>query len=224
MERSSVRPQPGRRRPIVRKRQRGEVRRPQIADAALRIIGTRGLREFTVQALAREIGVSDAALFRHFPSKLAIVLGAIDRMEEILFEGFPPEAADPLARLGRFFELRVDSVTAHPGVARLLFSEDLALAGGAEGADRVAVFKRRSLDFVRVCLEEARRRRRLTADIGTREATLLVVGALLALLHAGARVADPAAVRRQARRVWRLLERVLSDSGGPARGCRKVVS
>ena len=56
------------------------------------------------------------------------MLAALDRVEELLFEGFPPEDPDPLQRLQRFFRQRVALVGARPVIARLAFSEQLSLA------------------------------------------------------------------------------------------------
>ena len=59
-------------------------------DVALKIIAGEGLRKFTAVAIAREIGTTDGNVFRHFPSKQAIVLAAVDRVEEILFGDLRP--------------------------------------------------------------------------------------------------------------------------------------
>ena len=87
---------------------------PRIADAALKVIGEQGLARFTSQAIAREVGVSDAALFRHFATKEDIVLAVIDRVEEILFADFPPAGADPIERLGLFFRRRIAVIRRTP--------------------------------------------------------------------------------------------------------------
>jgi AcrR family transcriptional regulator len=73
-------------------RRSAEARRREIADAALCVIAAEGLGHFTALAIAREVGLTDGALFRHFPTKDAIVDAAIDRFEELLFEGFCPGA------------------------------------------------------------------------------------------------------------------------------------
>lgn len=67
-------------------RQTSDARRRQIAEAALSVIAEDGLARFTSAAIARKVGVTDGALFRHFADKDAIVLAAIDRVEEILFD------------------------------------------------------------------------------------------------------------------------------------------
>ena len=185
-------------------------RRREIADAALKVIAEQGLARFTSVAIAREVGVSDAALFRHFATKEDIVLAVIDRVEEVLFSGFPPAGPDPIARLGLFFQHRIGVTRAHPGVARLVGSEQLAQAAPPDGVARVAEFRRRSRSFVRGCLAEAHRDGLLAEGVGPEEATVLVLGALLALAHA------PPGPRPRARlpeRVWAVLERVLRRSG-----------
>ncbi len=182
-------------------------RRLEIAGAALKVIAERGLGRFTSLAIAREVGVSDAALFRHFPGKEAIVLAAIDRVGEILFEGFPPEDPDPLDRLGRFFRRRVALIRENPGVARLVASEQLAQAAPPEGVARVTEFRRRSQGFVRACLAEAHREGLLAPGLGPAEAAVLVLGAIVALTH-GHGIAS-GAPEDLALRVWAVLERLL---------------
>jgi len=193
-------------------------RRREIADAALKIIAELGLGRFTSLAIAREVGVSDAALFRHFASKDDIVLAVIDRVEEILFAGFPPEGADPIDRLGRFFQARIEMAREHPGAARLVGSDQLAQAAPPEGVARVAEFRHRSRTFVRGCLAEAHRQGLLAEGVGPEEAAVLVLGALLALAHAAPDARPPA---RLPEHVWAALERLLRGkrrgATGPAR-------
>ena len=186
-------------------------RRREIADAALRVISAHGLGRFTTAALAAEVGVTDGALFRHFDTKEAIVLAAIDRVEELLFEGFPPEATDPIERLGLFFRRRVDVIRGRPGISRVLVSEELAHAAPPEGGARIAGFRRRSEAFVRSCLADAARAGLLAPGVHVEEAAVLVLGAILALAHApGRRRGVPPAL---AARVWSTLDALLRAPG-----------
>jgi AcrR family transcriptional regulator len=188
-------------------------RRREIADAALKVIAEQGLARFTSKAIALEVGVSDAALFRHFATKEEIVLAVIDRVEEVLFEDFPPAGADPIERLGLFFRRRIQVTREHPGVARLVGSEQLAQAAPPEGVARVTGFRERSRSFVRGCLAEAHRAGLLAGGVGPEEASVLVLGALLALAHA------PPGLRPRAtlpERVWGVLERTLRRPAPPA--------
>jgi AcrR family transcriptional regulator len=189
-------------------RKPAEDRRREIADAALRVVATQGLGRFTALAIAREVGLTDGALFRHFPSKEAIVDAAIERAEELLFEGFPPEAEHPIARLGAFFQRRVAVIRQHPGISSLVATEELAKAGSAEGVERVAEFRRRSTDFVRACLAAAERDGQLAPGLRAEEAAIVVLGTLLALAHTTfAQPREP--ISTLAPRVWSALESFL---------------
>ena len=186
-------------------RQPTEERRRQIADAALKVIAERGLGRFTTQAIAAEIGVTDATLFRHFASKEDIVLAALDRVEERLFEGFPPEDADPLVRLELFFRFRASLVGANPVIARLAFSEELPHAAGPRGAQQVESWKQRSLDFIVSCMDEAAAQGRIPRGLPVREVGVMVLGTLIALVRFGELAAGPAA----ANRAWSVIERMI---------------
>jgi AcrR family transcriptional regulator len=195
-------------------RKQAHVRRREIADAALKVIAEKGLGRFTSLAIAREVGVTDGALFRHFATKQAIVVAAIDRVEEILFGEALPAGGDPVDRLGVFFLRRIAIIRRNPGVARLVLSEDLARAAPPAAVRRVTAFRERSADFVATSLAEADRRGLLAADVEVGEAQVLVYGALMALAHAPHLAAPGKPADRVAGRVWRQLERVLRH------GCR----
>jgi hypothetical protein len=106
-------------------------------------------------------------------------------------------------------------IRAHPGVDRLVGSEQLSQAAPPEGVARVAESRRRSQSFVRACLGEAHRDHLLADGVGPEEEAVLVLGALPALAHAPAPLGPRA---RLPERVWEALERVLRRSRRRARG------
>lgn len=185
-----------------------EDRQREIADAALRLIAEQGLRRFTTAAVAERVGLSEGAIFRHFPSKQAIVAGAIDRVEELLFAAAPEQSDDPLERLGEFVRFRIETIHANPGIPRIVFSEELAHAAGPEGAERIGELKRRSFAFVRGCLEEAAQRGLVVTDVPLDHLVLLVQGLLLALVFRSSesRARSPRAAAEQA---WTSVERLI---------------
>jgi AcrR family transcriptional regulator len=181
------------------------VRRGEIADAALAVFGQSGLAGFTMAAIGREIGVTDAALFRHFPGKQAIVAAAIDRAEEILFEGADPTHASGLERLGQFFLRRVQVLQQRPGVSRLLVSEQLAELGSPAAAKRARELKSRSQALVRACIRQAAVQGELAPGTSREVAAVLILGAMMALGHRHL----TSRTKPAAAEVWSALERAL---------------
>src|SRR4030042_1049708 len=66
------------------RRRSTEVRRTQIADAARTVAVKYGSEHITVRRIAKEIGVSEGALYRHFKSKRDILSLMVERIEEDL--------------------------------------------------------------------------------------------------------------------------------------------
>jgi AcrR family transcriptional regulator len=150
----------------------------QIADAALRILASRGARGLTAMEIARMLGISDAALFRHFRDKDAIVAAAIERFEELLEGDIVETGGDPLARLGAFFVRRVDKARENPEILGLAFNDRLAEIAGPAGAERVRRMVGRSIGFVRACLDEAQQDRLVATDVPVELLVWTVVGCL----------------------------------------------
>lgn len=153
-----------------------DVRRRQIANAALKVITEQGLGSFTAAAVAARIGVTDGSLFRHFSTKDEIVLATLAHAEELLFDGFPPDGALPLERLELFFHKFAAS-----GVARLAFSDELLHAAGPAGVARVEAWRARLHSFVIGCLDEARVLGHVPASLQSRPTALIALGTLVAL-------------------------------------------
>lgn len=181
-----------------------EERRREIADAALKIIGERGLREFTAAQIAQEVGIKDGTIFRHFKDKNAITLAALDRLEELL--GAEPRSnQDPLDRLGEFVMSRLRSVAVQPGLQSLIFSDQISHAMGVEGPRRIAALRNRGREFIRSCLSEALEKGQLREALDIDCAVLLVTGMVMSFLFATKDGALATPVDEMEKRCWQTL-------------------
>ena len=107
-------------------RQNTEIRQEQIKQAVLDIIYTDGLKNLSTHNLAKRIGMSEGSIFRHFPTKQAIILSIIDdvqndfigQLREVSTTGEEPEI-----RLRKFICATIEYLVANKGITMLLFSE-----------------------------------------------------------------------------------------------------
>jgi len=94
--------------------------------------GGPGVR-ITTAALAREVGVSEAALYRHFPSKARMFEGLIKFIEDTLFTRINRIMQDELTtaqRCEKILTLLVTFAEKNPGMTRLMTGD--ALTGETE--------------------------------------------------------------------------------------------
>ncbi len=70
-------------RPAGGRRLRAAARRAQLLEVAIAVFGRRGFRGATTQAIAAAAGVSEATIFRHFPSKADLYVAAFRQRTEV---------------------------------------------------------------------------------------------------------------------------------------------
>lgn len=189
-------------------RQSTKVRRVEIVEVAMKVIASKGAKRFTAQLIADEVGMTAGGIFRHFANMDEIVEAIIDRMEVVLFDEFPPDGEDPWCRLREFLEQRIEIMVEHPDISMMLLSDHLSHLGGAEQSRRVQELKRRSQEFVTQCLREAAASGSLASGVTVGAATILVLGAILAVGHATTRVIDDSEKDRLTAEVWAAIEKL----------------
>lgn len=112
--------------PVKRSRQATEFRQGSLVDAALQLAAQRSPADITTGDLALAVGISQGAVFRHFPSKEAIWLAVLDWTADTLIAQLQLAAAQtghPLMALQAVFMAHADFVMDHPGVPRVIFQE-----------------------------------------------------------------------------------------------------
>ena len=103
-------------------------RKHQILQALAQMLETAPGERITTAALAKMVGVSEAALYRHFRSKELMFEGLIDFIEETLFNRIGIVMQEDLgsaARCHRILTLLLTFSQRNPGLTRLLTGEAL---------------------------------------------------------------------------------------------------
>lgn len=101
-----------------------------IVDAARRIISTRGIESLTIREIAKEVKVTEGALYRHFKSKAEIISLLIDDVERTLLSTVQlasEKDADPLSRLQSILFSHISYAEQRKGFTFLLINEALSL-------------------------------------------------------------------------------------------------
>jgi len=71
---------------MATKREKTELRQQQIIAAAAKLIFKYGSEHLTVKRIAAVVGISEAAIYRHFKSKKSILSFLLSHIEEILLK------------------------------------------------------------------------------------------------------------------------------------------
>jgi TetR/AcrR family transcriptional regulator len=104
-------------------------RREQILQTLAQMLEGNPGQRITTASLAREVGVSEAALYRHFPSKARMFEGLISFIEETLFSRVSLILASDqgaIRQCEQILTLVLAFVERNPGMARILTGDALA--------------------------------------------------------------------------------------------------
>lgn len=152
-------------------------RRDEILQALAEMLEKNPEARITTAKLAAEVGVSEAALYRHFPSKAKMFEGLIEFVEEAIFTRVAlivKEEPQALQQIANILQLLLAFCGKNPGITRI-FNGD-ALAGEHERLrSRVAQFYLRIETQIKQILREAEIREGLRTQITVNAAANLLV-------------------------------------------------
>ena len=158
---------------------RKSQRRQQILESLAQMLEANPGSRITTAGLAKQVGVSEAALYRHFPSKSKMFEGLIEFIEETLFSRIKiilNEEHAATQRCEKMLMLLLAFTERNPGITRILTGD--ALAGESERLhQRVAqLFDRFEMQLKQV-IREAEMREGLRPQIPLHAAANLLMSA-----------------------------------------------
>ena len=115
--------------PVVRKRPKPGERRVQILQTLAAMLERPGAERVTTAALAAQLAVSEAALYRHFASKAQMFEGLIDFIEQSVFtlvnQILEREASSSRERASRIVTMVIQFAEKNPGMTRVMVGDAL---------------------------------------------------------------------------------------------------
>ncbi len=104
------------------------VRQQEIVEAARSIITLKGMESLTIRELAKELKLTEGAIYRHFKSKNQIIELLIDDIEKTLLAAVGQGAAgneDPAEKLRNVFTAHLSYVEKRNGVSFSIINETI---------------------------------------------------------------------------------------------------
>jgi AcrR family transcriptional regulator len=105
-----------------------EVRQEQLAQAALKLMTTLGLKGLSVARVARRVGLVPSAVYRHFESKDELLDAVLEMIRERLDANVvqaSQDATDALQVLRRLVMAHVRLIRENEGILSVVFSDDV---------------------------------------------------------------------------------------------------
>lgn len=186
-----------------------DERRAHTVEAVVELAGTQNPSEITTMAIAKHMGLTEGALFRHFPTKQAIWQSVMEWVAQSLLDRVDRAARDldsPQDKLRAMFLGHIDFVAEHPGVPRMLFGE-LQKAGSTVPKRIVQSVIQRYAERLQQTIDAGKACGEFRADLDTGAAATLFIGTIQGLVMQSLLVGDMTRIREDAPKVFTIYSR-----------------
>jgi AcrR family transcriptional regulator len=104
------------------------IRHEQIAEAALDIVRSGGVKGLNVAAVAQKVGIVPSAVYRHFKNKSEIVNAVLDLIRTRLNQNYHDviqRNLEPIEKLNIVLKRHVELIASNNAIPRIIFSEEV---------------------------------------------------------------------------------------------------
>lgn len=153
-------------------------RQQEIVKCARHIIASKGVENLTIAELAKELKLTQGAIYRHFRSKKEIIDLLIDDIERTLFEAVDSAASmpgDSLDRLESILSAHLSYASQRRGISFIIINETLSLKDKSLQRKMLGVIHR-YLDKIEKILFEGQRSDLFRKDINIALSSMIFFG------------------------------------------------
>jgi AcrR family transcriptional regulator len=201
----------------MQKRKDTLVRQKEIVSAARKIIVKYGSEHVTVRKIAREIGITEGAVYRHFKSKREILLLLVDDIESTLIgdiEKNYPDAAGPIDTLEKILLDHMSAVEQKKGVTFQVIAEIISL-GDKKLNSKVYGVINGYIERIKRILADGIKSGQLRSDVDIDAAARLFFGMTQGLVNIWALSQYSYNLEKEYKPVWNTYIQAISPSEKP---------
>ena len=191
-----------------------DERRAATVEAVVDLAAEQNPSDITSTAIAQRMGLTQGALFRHFPTKDAILQAVMSWVTERLLARVDKAAegtTSPVAALEAVFMTHIDFVSEHPGVPRMLFGE-LQRPGETLPKRMVQTLIQHYGERLHRLLEAGKAQGELDAGLDVDAAAVLFIGTIQGLVMQSLLAGKVSRIRRDAPAVFAIYLRGITHT------------
>ena len=160
-------------------------RQQEIVEVSIRLIAENGIQYLTVKNIAREVGFSEPALYRHFPSKADIImaiLGSFQMISGFILSETEQEKLNSLQKIEKFLYDRYERFSANPPATRVMFSEGIFQDEEKFSRKMLEIMHQHAFT-VQAIIAEGQQNGEIRSDVPPREMFRIIFGSMRLLVN-----------------------------------------
>ncbi|MBN2280760.1 MAG: TetR/AcrR family transcriptional regulator [Candidatus Marinimicrobia bacterium] len=160
-------------------------RQKEIINAAIQLIAEKGIQQLTIKNLSQKIGIVEGAIYRHFNSKIDILLGILTSFEHrigTMGEKFNAASGeDAVGNLQTIFANTFKNFKTNPALAAVIFSEEI-FQNDKKLSQKVFSIMQKNQATLQSIIRAGQQAGTIRDDISEKQLTLVLTGSLRLLV------------------------------------------
>lgn len=189
------------------------VRREQIAEAALSLLAEQGVGALTARGVARAVGLTAPALYKHFPGGKADILASIlDLLDEVKSEGLRAAlqaSGTSLDKLRRCYDLHTSVIQRYRALPNLVLSDTLWI-DEPQLRDRLLANHLTYKEKIAEIIHQGQKQGEIRTDIPSDQISTQFMGQILTVAILYGRPCEMIDLHAQAEANWKMFIRGIS--------------
>lgn len=155
-------------------------RQQEIINVSLQLIAESGIQSLTIKNLAKKIGFSESAIYRHYENKTQILLTILDFFKQNSENFFTYQLSSNehiSVKIEEIFMNHFKKFIDNPSLVAVIFSEDI-FRNEVELAERVKEIMNKNIKSLETIIETGQKNGEIRTDVAASHLSVMIMGSL----------------------------------------------
>jgi TetR/AcrR family fatty acid metabolism transcriptional regulator len=159
-------------------------RKGEIINASLRLIEKKGIQNLTTKNIAKEVGITEPGLYRHFKNKqdiLAAILAVFRSTIKKSMDSVVTSEASSLDKIGNLYANTLRRFQKDPSITAAIFSEEIFQNNKALAREVFSIMET-TREGIQKLIGDGKKRGEIHVDVSDYQLSLIIMGAFRLLV------------------------------------------
>jgi len=186
-------------------------RQKEIIDASINLIDENGIQNLTIKNLAQAMKISEPAIYRHFDSKLDILIAILDDFNNITGKSLNPAKQKPgsaLEKIEYIFTSHMDIFTEKPSLAAVVFSEEI-FQNDKKLSDTVYAIMKTRFKIITGIVKQGQTAGEIRRGIPPEQIALILTGSLRLIVTNWRLSGRAFSLKKEGKEFWETMKKII---------------